>query len=443
MEGHLKKIVKSIYLLIFIFILSHKSISQNTKKKIVKLTDTSFTTKFDFFDFIDSVPGITKAKIEYLNKNEDGYRVDSLLWLANKVFQNEAMFAFGIFNNSVTFHNSKFKNGANFNLCTFNEDAIFQNAQFEPLSSLSDPGVKGLEPIQFNDVKFYKELNFISAKFYENLNLSTTSFGTKVDFSGTEFYGSINTLNITLPDTLLFVNTNIIKFPIDLSHAKVKSKSHKCLINLYMADISKVYINYENFKLYFPDSIKMHPTPLDNHYFKINFEDKCQVYLLLLKQFEDRGLTDSYKYLDIEYREMVYLHEGDKLLNFIQKHWWNYGYNKELILKNTLLIFFLFVLINYLVSIFKGYEYLHLNIYEIPNLLESINAKEVELKSKFQFQFYLFVYVIIYTSLTFFTFNLNLKSIKYKSLFGMLFIVFKFVLGLICLSYLANFVLSH
>jgi hypothetical protein len=363
--------------------------------------------------------------------------------LRDKIFQDAALFNFGIFNKVAVFHNTEFQNGVNFNVCDFNDNVVFQNAKFGPLITPLDPDFKNVDPIQFSGDIFTKELNFLAAKFHENVDFSSTYFGTNVNFSGAEFYGNINTLNVTLPDTLLFVNTNIIKFPFDLSHAKLKSKGTKCLINLYMADISKVYINYENFKLYFPDSIKTHPSPLDNHYFKINFEDKCQVYLLLLKQFEDRGLTDSYKYLDIEYREMVYLHEGDKLLNFIQKNWWNYGYNKELILKNTLLIFLLFVLINYLVSIFKGYEYLHINVYEIPNLRESINAKEVELKSKFQFQFYLFVYVIIYTSLTFFTFNLNLKSIKYKSLFGMLFIVFKFVLGLICLSYLANFVLSH
>ncbi len=436
-----KKSIRLICLIFFLLFSSKNSFAQKTK--ITNITDTLFSEKFDLYDFIGRDPNIKAVTKVYLSQEQEGYKVDTDLMLRNKIFQDAALFTLGIFNKVAVFHNTEFQNGVNFNVCDFNDDVVFQNAKFGPIKTALHPDFKNVEPIQFSEVKFKQQLNFLSAKFHENLCFSSTSFGTKVDFSGAEFYGNINTLNITLPDTLLFVNTNIIKYPIDLSHAKVRSKGSRCLINLYMADIGKIYLNYENFMLYFPDSIKMHPHSSDKNYFKINFEDKCQVYLLLLKQFEDRGLTDSYKYLDIEYKEMVYLHDGDRLLNFIQKHWWNYGYNKELILKNTLLIFLLFVLINYLVSIFKGYEYLHINVYEIPNLRESINAKEVELKSKFKFQFYLFVYVIIYTSLTFFTFNLNLKSIKYKSLFGMLFIVFKFVLGLICLSYLANFVLSH
>jgi hypothetical protein len=62
------------------------------------------------------------------------------------------------------------------------------------------------------------------------------------------------------------------------------------------------------------------------------WEEKKEIYEKLLEKTRSDDFIRSYEKLDKEYREIKYL-EGyqrpKRLLNFIDKHWWGYTYNKH------------------------------------------------------------------------------------------------------------------
>ena len=75
------------------------------------------------------------------------------------------------------------------------------------------------------------------------------------------------------------------------------------------------------------------------------YEIKANVYEELLANQKTEGSTQSYEILDKEYREFQYTDSESQYpqwwghtLNWIDKNWWGYGYDKELVIRNVLLI---------------------------------------------------------------------------------------------------------
>ncbi len=230
---------------------------------------------------------------------------------------------------------------------------------------------------------------------------------------------------LNLPDTLNLQNLDLLNFNgiIDLTKSK-RTKSRKCLINLYRTDIDKIRLRYTDFQLYFPKDI--------------SFEDSVYVYQSLLNRLEKDGLPDSYKKLDIELKELKYRHNKKKITMWIDKTWWNYGYNKEFVILNTLLICLCFFFINFL--FFKP---LLFKVYTI----EPIKAQYDNIARKYYSNTIVqkilnSLYCLVYTCYIFWGIKLDYLKLNIKTP-AFVWIIFQYISGIVCLAYIANYIITR
>ena len=55
---------------------------------------------------------------------------------------------------------------------------------------------------------------------------------------------------------------------------------------------------------------------------------------------------ESYRDVDKQYKQLKYKHAGNNIGNWLDANWWDYGYNKGLIVRNAFILFFFFFFIN-------------------------------------------------------------------------------------------------
>ena len=356
------------------------------------------------------------------------------------VFDSLAAISVSHFKSRVDFFNADFNLGADFLQSTFDSAVSFSNVHFKGLTNFSDVTFRG--NATFLCSHFHGKVLFISSKFYSYVNFESTHFKYKVDFSGSYFGVKPSFENIILPDTMVFQNVKS-EDVIDLTSGKLdsarsKDSNIKCKILLEGTDIGKIKINYDLFNLYFTNGA--------------SFEQKLSVYEKLLKKFKDEGLLESYKNLDIEYREFKYKHDGDKFLNWFHKYWWNYGYNKELVLWWSLIVFLIFTFINiFLWEILQKYVYeIKFPFYDNEDFekQKTVLAKVKALFRKKNQNLYFVVWLIlmftryivnplIYTAVVFFGIKLSLEGFKKFSV-GTIWIFLIYVVGIFCLAYIVN-----
>ncbi len=278
--------------------------------------------------------------------------------------------------------------------------------------------VKGLvRKYEREDTKFYKEANFRFAKFSKEANFRYVKFSEGANFD-----------NITLPNTINFLHLDLdsLKGEIDFSSAKRDStaiaENKPCLINLMGTDVSKIKLPYINFKLWFPDS-------------KITFAQKSNLYEQLLKKVKADGFTQSFEKLDAEYQEFRYLENGQPMLNWLLKNWWGYSYKKELVFRNTGLLFGIFFLINFLlfpVLISKMYGLKHPKEVENPDFLRQ---KSSHFFKRIPIVFY-------YTGLIFFGLKVEIERLNYTNIWALSYFFLVYTSGVICLGFIANIIIS-
>ena len=226
-----------------------------------------------------------------------------------------------------------------------------------------------------------------------------------------------------LPDTLIFdYNPRIPQ--IDFSEGDFPD-GKVCYISLFKSDIPKLHLDYIHFKLIWMNYAR---APLTT-------EDKETVYEALLKNFKDNGQTESYKRLDIEYANFKWEQQNLKLLSLISKWWWNYGYSRWLIFAWAFGFVFVFSLVN-----FFFLDYLTNWVYPMSGI--PIFSKTTRRSFSWLANLQKFWYSFVYTSMIFFRLTLKIDQLKFNKVFGVLYILLIYTIGLICLAYMANFVLK-
>jgi uncharacterized protein YjbI with pentapeptide repeats len=263
----------------------------------------------------------------------------------NTQFDSKVIYLFIEFDSIVNFNLAKFNSEADFSGCRFNSGADFRWAEFN--SGVDFGGAEFYSEANFGGAKFHSEANFFEAMFYSKVKFRFTGFDSVADFTLAKFdsvadfsssgFNSGAKFDFTyLPKILYFNNVEIKEGVIDFTKASVDSiPDKKCHIYLSGTDVSKIMLRYESFKLMFEDSIP--------------FDLKSTIYENLLLNTEMLGYKKSYELLDKEYKEITYLQGYEKpkwFRNWLEKNWWGYGYNKELIIRNTILLFLFFSLIN-------------------------------------------------------------------------------------------------
>ena len=221
---------------------------------------------------------------------------------------------------------------------------------------------------------------------------------------------------------------------IDLTKSIINPEFDTCYINLTDASIEKFRFRYKRFKLWFPEEES------------IGYELKANVFEELLQNQEKEGFTQSYEILDKEYQEFKYTDRDSKygvfghLINWVDKKWWGYGYNKELIIWNVITIFLILSFIN---SFFLCYLTKH--VYENKNIVKLLSKHK---KKNLGQWFASFRYSLFYTAIIFFSFKIDMEKLNYSAnldgwkILNLTYFMVMYLGGLVCLAYLANYIIT-
>lgn len=345
------------------------------------------------------------------------------------------------------FYDVQFLSEVSFSLCLFDSTVDFSSVRFESTTDFSYASFDSISIASFVETKFNSSVNFSNAKFNNRIDFSDATFNAGTDFSyatfdsiavfhNAAFRGETDFSESVLPQKLDFSYASHISDEIDLTKAKINNTNNLCDINLTGAAISNIKFRYNRFNLWFPNEDS------------IGFELKSNVYEDLLKKQKDEGFAQSYEKLDREYMEFKYTgnkgtrleHFWGQLQNWVDKNWWGYGYNKGLIILNSLILYLLFSFINTFIL-----KHLTIKVYEA----EKINEYWKETKdSKMPIFFRSIPFSLFYTAQIFFGFKFDVDKLKYKEnlqgfkIFNLIYFLIVYLSGLVCFAYLANYVLT-
>ncbi len=392
-------------------------------------TDATFDIKAAFmnaqFDHLADFNGANfNAFVELANAtfssqaNFKKIRVSSSAHFAGAKFGSQADFSNSIFGTWANFYATNFESRAYFNETNFGLKAFFRRTRF---GSSAD----------FRWSKFGGLADFIGAQFGSWADFRNVTFGSRADFKYATFRNEVGFTFATLPDTLYFSDVKtegIIDFTTCENRIDSSSSENVCVIFLDRTDISKIRLNYTDFKLAFDED-------------SISKKGIANIYENLLKTQTE--FPEGYKKLDIEYKEYKYLQQGLKgrIYNFLDRWWWNYSYDKEKVIYNTLILLVIFSIINWFI-----FEYLNLRVYKIDKVWTNYLESKESLKRDGIYFARRFInilpYSFYYTSLIFFGFKMNTDNINYRNHIGLFYLVFLYVVGIVDLLFIVNFVIT-
>lgn len=290
-----------------------------------------------------------------------------------------------------------------FTWCHFNDVADFHNCKFDGL-------------VNFEHSHFNKGLYFFDDTFRQKLLLTYL------------YLDSIRLIrfdNSILPDEISFAENYNIPITIDLTVANDSGLTKKHLINFYHTDVSKFKLNYKYYELDFHKGLG-----------GANFskEDSTELYEKLLKNYRDNGFEESYQQLDIEYQKFQWEHGGwfKRNMVWLPEWWWSFGYNKMKIFRHSICIisFFFFWTFGFLRCLNKAYPLVNLS--ELDKLATK-PIKRCLVKGW---------YALVYTLSLFFGLSLKFEKFDYSKRAGVIYVFVVYTIGIVCLAYMANFVLQ-
>jgi hypothetical protein len=373
---------------------------------------------------------------------------DSSVSFQGAIFHSTANFWRTNFKGTADFIWATFKGTTDFVRATFDSSVDFTLAEFHSTADFGRMVFKG--SADFEWATFDSNVTFEYTDFYSTAVFGGTKFHGKADYRSARFHGDVLFSNDTLPDYLDFRYVKDIRKEIDFTSSLPPRPKEKCHIAVAGAEINKIKLNMALFTLWFPidttfgkssagkDSIER----IDS----TSYDGQLSVYESVLKKLKDDGFMESYQILDIEYRQFKF-HHGPKLLgilnigpllNILNNVWWYYGYNKELIFLWAIGFWFLFSLVN-----LKVYPRLSGSVYTIP-FLEKL---ETSLLTRVKKRLFYFFQVVTYTAIVFFGLKMDVAKFKkgvvreHPLLF--VYLMFVYVVGLVCLGFIVNIIFTR
>lgn len=165
------------------------------------------------------------------------------------------------------------------------------------------------------------------------------------------------------------------------------------------------------------------------------YATKLRLYQQLVNHYTD--IPQQKKKYDVQRIQLINTYEENRIANFVEWHWNFYGYDKNLIFVNSAILMMLCFLIN--LFFFKR---LLSNGYEI-NEVKSAYERFVGPGRNWLIRgLAYFFYCLVYTAFIFWGLNLKIDKIKLsnKGLFA--WIIGQYVIGIICLAYIANIIIT-
>jgi len=245
-------------------------------------------------------------------------------------FDRESQFMRALFDSTAQFKSSSFGRLAFFYGSYFRQDASFNDTRFDTTCHFSFAQFD--RRVTFNRSDFDTITRFNNAEFRDGADFHNANFDSLLDFSNANLKGRLDFSGAYLPMHLDLSGMEEIDGTVDLMRVRPSKSKRECMINLLDTDVSKVLLDYTQFKLMFPK--------------ETGFEDKVKVYEDLLEQFKTREMDESFKKLDIEFTQFKYRERRESTANFLQQIWWNYGYDKNRIFLWIIRILLFFAVIN-------------------------------------------------------------------------------------------------
>ncbi len=457
-------------------------------------SNSEFEVLYDLIDnLVDSA--IDFSNVHFAAKlNFDSAQFDVAGTFMDVQFDSSCTFAQTNFKSAISWNNAKFKSSNSFFRTNFKSECDFEGAEFDSECDFIQSVFSSTS--NFKSAHFNSDCNFLGSKFLSESDFYGAYFEGNARFDKCIFQGDCNfnhvnfnnenifiktvfdnklilqSLRVTkntifdftdaiLPDTIDFSNNPIIFLglptTIDFSRANQKKKGSensqisvlrtiaksiknyfypfdtsgnwmKTRINLDNSDISKIKIDYDNFQPYFFS---------DKNTDSLTKDKLESLYEGLLKNFKDRGQIDSYEKLDLEHKRFE-----DKLApkDFsVQDWWWRYGYEKWRIFIHS----FLFILIFSSMNFFFLHKFNDKNhgVYHIDNIPEFSPYKFGFSYRRIGHFYKRFWYSMMYTSVIFFLLTLKIEKVRfYKP--AVIWVMFVYTVGLICMGFMANLVLQ-
>ncbi|MGF7075327.1 hypothetical protein [Mucilaginibacter sp. 3215] len=241
---------------------------------------------------------------------------------------------------------------------------------------------------------------------------------------------SINTLSFTntiLPDTVIISNIDFEKESRDVNFDDIDfANNYSRVLKIGNIDLERFKIPYDKYKIIIDETTK--------------YEQRLMIYQKVLNKLREQGLFEKFEVLDKSYQEVKLVHNGHYIINFISKNWWDYGYNKSKVTINAFILYLIFFLINLLLfdTITKVYYPSNIESY-IHN--KAIHDKVFH-KNKLTQLITKSPSVLLYTAFIFWGLKLDLKELKIKNWWALILIVFEYTIGVICLAYIANYIIT-
>lgn len=276
----------------------------------------------------------------------------------------------------------------------------------------------------------------LNNRFLGNSTLEYTSFLGGLSFSGSSFYAEPIFRNLIIKDSLNFSKVNF-NFPnsknlIDLRNFSLYSPEKKCKLIIDFFNTDRFIIPYNNFEMVFPE--------------EFGYEQKTNFYESVISNCKELGMFESSQAWDIEFKTLEILYKYPTMgstIVFVNKYWWNFGYDKWLILVKWLPIFFLVFLSINIIFIKTLYE----NVYRDNELGEAFFDKKLkkyfkaEIPSFSDWRFRI-TYCIFYTSSIYFGFKLKHSSINYRNFGGMMYVFLMYSFGSIQIAFALSYILG-
>lgn len=300
-------------------------------------------------------------------------------------------------------------------------------------SSIKEANLQGADvhELMVNN-SFLKFLNLNNAKILSKFNL------TRVRLDSSNFHFA------TLPDYITFNYLDLNRSGlIDLTNLlDLHSKDQKWTFEVERT-IRLSNVDLDKFKLPY-DRLNFHIDSLQD-------ETRIKwVYEKLLKELTDRGLHAKYKWYNGIYTKIMDEKNHGFWFNTVNLIWWNRGYEKSKPLKIAISLFVFFTIINLLffTKMLSNYYPNSLKKYLGPirdedgRILQNSTGETQPWVKASNFIRHVKC-ALIYTSFIFWGLRLYMEEMKIDSFRIYLYIIIQYLLGLLCVAYIVNFLVQR
>lgn len=289
-----------------------------------------------------------------------------------------------------------------------------------------------LQNLGFNNFTMYGLV--LSGSIIESLEISDGSLK-HVRLSHTHITQSFCIRNVKLqsaqfegfelPRSIVLENLDLSELNGEIDLSRVIKTGQTCSLYIDKVDVTKLKLRYSDYTICFSENV--------------GTEDRYAVYQQLLEKFEKDGQFESKRKLDIEFKSFKYKCEGKYMEDYIDRLWWNYGYDRKLVIYNSLLIFVFFLFTNlflfrYLADVYMPVQFRILD----SKLMDKYGS--IKGKKAIKYRLYKTPLILIYTAYVFWGLKLDFKDVSIK--IGLVLLLTEYIAGLICLAYIANYLIT-